>query len=75
MLKSDAKIALIMFTMPIIGFITFIVFLNLKLYNYVDWNWFWIWLPLWLPWAIYAVLSGIACGLLAIASGRIDRLR
>ena len=31
------------------GFITFIVFLVLKLTNVIDWDWFWIWFPLWIP--------------------------
>ena len=40
-----------------IGFITWIVFMILKLCNLnnPDFNWltwFWVWFPLWIPWAI-----------------------
>ena len=37
-----------------IGFITWLVFLILKLTNNPDWlTWFWVWFPFWLPWAIF----------------------
>ncbi len=42
------------------GFITFIVFLILKLTNTWDINWFWVWFPLWIPLAISAVLIVVA---------------
>ena len=37
------------FSLETMGFITFIVFLILKLTNVIDWDWFWIWFPLWIP--------------------------
>lgn len=40
------------FSLPTMGFITWIVFLILRCTNIITWNWFWIWFPLWLPWAI-----------------------
>ncbi len=34
------------------GFITFIVFLILKLTGtWQEISWFWVWFPLWIPWA------------------------
>lgn len=50
-----------------LGFITFIVFLILKLTGTWDIDWFWVWFPLWLPCAIGALLIVVAiiCGLIA----------
>ena len=42
-----------------IGFITFIVFLILKLTKVIDWNWFWVFFPLWFPIAINVLIFGI----------------
>ena len=42
------------------GFITFIVFLILKLTNTWDISWFWVWFPLWIPTA--AILSILIIG-------------
>jgi uncharacterized protein (DUF983 family) len=34
-----------------------IVFITLKLTNYIDWSWWWVLLPLWIPLAIiFAIL-------------------
>lgn len=30
----------------------FLIFLVLKLTNYITWSWLWITSPLWIPWAI-----------------------
>jgi len=36
-----------------IGFITWLVFLIIKLTSNPAWlTWFWVWFPFWLPWAI-----------------------
>ena len=40
------------FSLQSMGFITWLVFLVLKLTNVVNWSWFWIWFPLWLPAAL-----------------------
>lgn len=48
------------FSLCTMGFITFIVFLILKLTNVVDWSWFWIWFPLWVPIAASAAV-GLIC--------------
>ena len=50
-----------------LGFITFIVFLILKLTNVWEINWFWVWFPLWLPFAIWGFfcLLAIICVLIA----------
>lgn len=42
------------------GFITFIVFLILKLTHTWDINWFWVWFPLWIPAAVGLLLVIIA---------------
>ena len=31
------------------GTILFLIFLTLKLTNYIDWSWWWIFSPLWIP--------------------------
>ena len=39
-----------------IGFITWLVFLIIKLMSNPAWlTWFWVWFPFWLPWAILGV--------------------
>jgi hypothetical protein len=38
----------------------FIVFLVLKLTNYIDWSWWWITAPLWLPAGICVLILAIA---------------
>ena len=39
-----------------IGFITWLVFLIIKLTSNPAWlTWFWVWFPFWLPWAILGV--------------------
>ena len=35
-----------------IGTILFLIFLVLKLTNYIDWSWWWVTAPLWIPVAI-----------------------
>lgn len=37
-----------------------IVFVALKLFKVVDWPWVWVLAPIWLPYAIVAVLTGLA---------------
>ena len=34
----------------------FLVFLVLKLTNYIDWSWWWITAPLWVPLALVVVI-------------------
>lgn len=38
-----------------IGFITWLVFLILKVTGSWDISWFWVWFPFWLPWALFGV--------------------
>ena len=39
-----------------IGFITWLVFLIIKLTSNPAWlTWFWVWFPFWLPWAILGI--------------------
>jgi hypothetical protein len=32
-----------------IGTILFLIFMVLKLTNYIDWSWWWVTAPLWIP--------------------------
>lgn len=34
----------------------FLVFLVLKLTNYIDWSWWWVTAPLWVPFALVVVI-------------------
>jgi uncharacterized membrane protein len=44
-------------TLGIIGFITFLVFLILKVTgSWTDISWFWVFFPLWITWAFDLVL-------------------
>ena len=44
------------FSLPSLGFITWLVFLILKVTGAWDISWFWVWFPFWLPWAIIGAL-------------------
>jgi hypothetical protein len=44
-----------------VGTILFLIFMVLKLTNYIDWSWWWITAPLWIPILILGII-----GLLAI---------
>ena len=52
--KSPTKVsATLSLPLGTIGFITWLVFLIIKLTSNPDWlTWFWVWFPFWLPWAI-----------------------
>lgn len=39
-----------------------VLFVGLKLTNYIDWSWWWVLSPLWIPLAIVGVIIG--CGVL-----------
>ena len=39
-----------------LGTILFIVFLVLKLTNFIDWSWWWVTAPLWIPFSILLLL-------------------
>ena len=43
-----------------LGTILFLIFLVLKLTNYIDWSWWWITAPLWIPIAIIGIIGLIA---------------
>ena len=70
--RTDSRTATVTLSLPTIGFITFIVFLILKLTNTVDWNWFWIWFPLWIPWAIYLVVCSLVVIFLTFINKRLE---
>ena len=44
-----------------VGTILFLIFMVLKLTNYIDWSWWWVTAPLWIPIVIIGII-----GLLAI---------
>lgn len=39
-----------------LGTILFVVFLVLKLTNFIDWSWWWVTAPLWIPFSILLLL-------------------
>jgi len=45
-----------------VGFISLltILFIGLKLTNYIDWSWWWVLSPLWIPFAIILLIVVIA---------------
>ena len=54
---SPAKVtASLQLPLGTIGFITWLVFLIIKLTSNPAWlTWFWVWFPFWLPWALLGV--------------------
>ena len=42
-----------------LGMLT-ILFIGLKLTNYIDWSWYWVLSPLWIPLAFVATVAAIA---------------
>lgn len=61
--------------LDLIGLITFIIFMTLKLCNVLpeSFTWFWVWFPLWIPFVIDAVVIVLAV-LLGIIAGIIKYL-
>jgi hypothetical protein len=47
-----------------LGTLLFLVFLVLKLTNYIDWSWWWVTAPLWIPIVIILIIGIIAIFLL-----------
>ncbi len=43
-----------------LGTVLFLIFMVLKLTNYIDWSWWWITAPLWIPIAIIGVVGLVA---------------
>lgn len=43
-----------------LGTLLFLVFLVLKLTNYIDWSWWWVTAPLWIPIVIIGIVGLIA---------------
>lgn len=43
-----------------LGTVLFLIFMVLKLTNYIDWSWWWITAPLWIPIAIIAIVGLVA---------------
>jgi hypothetical protein len=36
-----------------------VLFIGLKLTNYIDWSWWWVISPIWLPWALIFGVMGV----------------
>lgn len=49
-----------------IGFITFIIFLILKLKNIIAWSWIWVTCPLWMIPLISLTLLGFGFGIMVL---------
>ena len=43
-----------------LGTILFLIFMVLKLTNYIDWSWWWVTAPLWIPILILGIVGLIA---------------
>ena len=43
-----------------VGTILFLIFMVLKLTNYIDWSWWWVTAPLWIPILIIGIVGLIA---------------
>ena len=40
-----------------VGTILFLIFLVLKLTNFIDWSWWWVTSPLWIPLVIIGIIG------------------
>jgi len=40
-----------------LGTILFLIFMVLKLTNYIDWSWWWVTAPLWIPIVIIGIIG------------------
>ncbi len=43
-----------------IGMILFLIFMTLKLTNYITWSWWWVTAPLWIPVLAAILIAGVA---------------
>ena len=43
-----------------IGMILFLIFMTLKLTNYITWSWWWVAAPLWIPILAVIAIAGVA---------------
>jgi hypothetical protein len=43
-----------------IGMILFLIFMTLKLTNYITWSWWWVTAPLWIPILAVIAIAGVA---------------
>jgi hypothetical protein len=53
-----------------LGTILFLIFLVLKLTNYIDWSWWWVSSPLWITAILYIVIAIIMATYLQKRRGR-----
>lgn len=45
-----------------------ILFIGLKLTNYIDWSWWWVLAPLWLPIGLVVIVWGLCASAIIITS-------
>ena len=50
--------------------ILFLIFLVLKLTNYIDWSWWWVSSPLWITAILYVVIVTVLVGFIQKNRGR-----
>lgn len=50
-----------------LGLLT-LLFIGLKLTNYIDWEWYWVLSPLWLPFAVFFGIIIVAMFVAFVAS-------
>jgi hypothetical protein len=43
-----------------LGTVLFLIFLVLKLTNYITWSWWWVTAPLWIPITLVMIIAGLA---------------
>ena len=64
------------FSLVSMGFITWLVFLILKVTGAWNISWFWVWFPFWLPWAIelgFLIIIFIIAFITFLVSMRVDK--
>ena len=49
-----------------LGGLLTVLFVGLKLTNYIDWSWWWVLSPLWIPATIFIVIATIVGGIAAV---------
>jgi hypothetical protein len=50
-----------------LGMLT-ILFIALKLTNYIDWSWWWVMSPLWLPLVVLLIFAGLISVIMYVKS-------
>ncbi|HVJ31631.1 MAG TPA: hypothetical protein VND94_00830 [Terriglobia bacterium] len=43
-----------------------VLFIGLKLTNYIDWSWWWVLAPIWIPLAVVTAIVALCAGIIAV---------